>query len=167
VASDSPDAPAAPGVEVQPRPKAHRRKAAVTAPRAPAPAASADSPIVLEGRSFARALELWRARRDGPAALAALDEHQRRFPSGQMRAEAMVLRAEILLAAHRDREAMAALDQVALDRVPRARELHTLRGELRARFARCEDARTDLTPIAAGGADEHAKRAQVALGRCP
>jgi len=149
-----------------PRPAAHRR-ASVAAPRPEAPPAErSDSLIVLEGRSFARALELWRARRDAPAALAALDEHERRYAGGQMRAEALVLRAEILLAGRHEREALAALDQVSLDRVPRGRELRTLRGELRVRFGRCEEGRADLAPVARG-ADAHAARAREALVRCP
>ncbi len=149
-----------------PRGKPRRRAAIAASHSEAAPAEGSESRIVLEGRSFARALELWRARRDATAALAALDEHERRFAGGQMRAEALVLRAEILLTGGREREALAALDQVPLDEVPRGRELRILRGELRVRFGRCEQGRSDLGPVARG-TDAHAARAREALLRCP
>jgi hypothetical protein len=98
--------------------------------------------------------------------LVALDQHERRFAHGQMRVEASVLRAEILLAAGRQRDALAVLDRVPVDQVPRGRELRTVRGELRVRFGRCEEGRFDLTPIAAG-ADATAARAKKALAQCP
>jgi hypothetical protein len=140
---------------------AHRARRAAQPSTEPA-----ESPIVLEGRSFAQVLELWQARRDGNAALTALDAHERRFAGGQMRTEALVLRAEILLAGRREREALAALDRVPLDNAPRGRELRTVRGELRVRFNRCEEARVDLA-VVGRGADEYAARARAALVRCP
>jgi hypothetical protein len=130
-----------------------------------APTERPDSPIVAEGKSFAAVLSLWRQALDGPAALAALDAHERRFPAGQMALEARLLRAEILLAGHREAEALAILDKVSLVSVPRSRELRTLRGELRVKAGRCEDARADLDAIARG-ADSLARRAQNALGYC-
>lgn len=150
-----------------------RRRASATAPRAPrgAPHEGAlgeppESAIVAEGRSFARVLDLWRTRRDGPAALKALDAHDRSFSRGQMLMEARVLRAEILLATRREREALAVLDTVPVEQVPRGRELRTLRGELRARFGQCEAARADLAALEAGS-DATATRARAALARCP
>lgn len=145
---------------------AHKRVSAFAPRPKETPAEHPESPVVLEGRSFAHVLELWRARRDGTAALAALDAHDRRFAGGQMRTEALVLRAEILLAGRREREALGALDRVSLDDAPRGRELRTVRGELRVQFGRCEDARLDLAGVARG-ADGYAARARAALGRCP
>ena len=149
----------------RPRAMAHRRVSTPASRPQPQPPEPSESVIVLEGRSFGRALELWRARRDGKAALAALDEHDRRFAAGQMRTEAVVLRAEILLAARNERAALAALDRVALDNAPRGRELRTLRGELRVRFDRCQDARSDLE-VVARGTDVYAARAREALIPC-
>jgi hypothetical protein len=170
----------APSDETQSAPTrpAHRARRAMTRPMAPGPAPRPEAPpaepsaepaeslIVLEGRSFGQVLELWRARRDGTAALSALDAHDRRFAGGQMGTEALVLRAEILLAGRREREGLAALDRVPLDNAPRGRELRTVRGELRVRFDRCEDARLDLA-VVARGADGYAARARAALVRCP
>jgi len=143
-----------------------RRRASVAARRLPTAPDHAEAAIVLEGRSLAAILELWRTGHDVRAALAALDGHERRFGDGQMGVEARTLRAEILLAASRDAEALAVLDRLPLERVPRGRELRTLRGELRVRRGRCQDGRADLVPISQG-ADALATRAQAALVRCP
>jgi hypothetical protein len=124
-----------------------------------------ENPIVAEGKSFAAVLSLWHQAADGTAALAALGAHERRFPVGQMSLEARLLRAEILLAGHREAEALAILDKVALGNVPRGRELRTVRGELRIKAGRCADGRADLDAIARGS-DSLAERAQNALNYC-
>ena len=137
------------------------------APRANVPAAP-DSPIVREGESFATALRRWRRDRDGQAALAALDLHDRSFPGGQMALESRLLRVEILLSEHRDQDALAILDGLPLGKanLPRGRELLTVRGELRVKASRCEDGRADLAAVL-GGSDILAERARNALTHCP
>ena len=58
--------------------------------------------------------------------------------------------------------------EAALAGLPRARELETLRGELRAHAGRCRDARADLSPVlASGGTDDLSRRAARALATCP
>ena len=128
----------------------------------------AESPIAREGESFANVLRRWRQDHDGAAALAGLDIHERNFTDGQLALESRLLRVEVLLAEHREREALAILDRLPVDRgnVPRGRELVTLRGELRINAGRCQDGRADLVSIG-GGADALADRARHALARCP
>jgi outer membrane PBP1 activator LpoA protein len=134
----------------------------------PEPAAVPEGTIVAESRSFASALALWHRDHDAGAALAALDAHERRFPAGQIQLEARLLRAEILLASARDREALALLDQLGLGGVPRTRELRTVRGELRIKAGRCADGKTDLQAVLANGeSDAFAQRARRAIAACP
>ena len=53
-------------------------------------------------------------------------------------------------------------------RMPRARALETLRGELRAQADRCQDARIDLARVLSSTAlDDLGKRAARALATCP
>ena len=143
---------------------ANRRRHAAPATPAAATVAAA-SPIVAESRSFASALERWHRDHDAAAALAALDAHERRFPSGQIRLEARLLRAEILLASGRDGDALALLDQLALAGLPRARELRTVRGELRIKLGRCADGKADLQAVLAAGDGGSARAARAASDR--
>lgn len=144
-------------------------------PRAPSPPAAVEaeepapgSSITDESRSFLSALADWRRDHDGDAALAALDVHERRFPHGQIRWEARILRAEILLGQGRQREALAALEDVPLTGLPRGRELQTIRGELRVELRRCSEGRADLAAVLAGGsADDLGRRAARAMSACP
>jgi outer membrane PBP1 activator LpoA protein len=123
---------------------------------------------VAESRSFGAALEHWHRAHDGKAALAALDLHERRFPHGEFRLEAHLLRAEILLAGGQEREALALLDPLSLAGLPRARELRTVRGELRIMFGRCAEGRADLGAVLdEGTSDVLAQRARRALIDCP
>jgi hypothetical protein len=157
------------------RPLAAQRKVALgrpapaepTAPPAETPA-SAENPILAESQSFSAALARWHRARDARAALAALDAHEQRFPAGHLAVEARLLRAEILLAEGRERESLLLLDRVALAGSPRARELFTVRGELRIKFGRCQDGRADLDEVLAKGmADSFARRAAQTLAHCP
>ena len=85
-----------------------------------------------EARLLRRALEELRQERDPLEALAALDEHRSRLPAGVLRADADILRVEVLLALDRDGEALALLERLDLSGTPRAEELRVTRGELRA-----------------------------------
>jgi hypothetical protein len=85
-----------------------------------------------EARLLRRAIEELRQERAPLAALAALDEHRARFPAGVLRADADVLRVEILLALDRDQDALRLLERLDLAATPRGAELQVTRGELRA-----------------------------------
>ncbi len=79
-----------------------------------------------------------------------------------------MLRTEILLASGRDADALALLDPLALAGLPRARELRTVRGELRIKLGRCADGKADLQAVlVAGTADPLAQRARRAIASCP
>jgi hypothetical protein len=149
-----------------------RRIARVEPPPSSAPTVKEALPpegaLSVEARSLADALARWR--RDGKAeqALALLAEHDRRFPRGALGIEAKVARAEILLGLSRKPQALAVLDSLTLASLPRARELETLRGELRAQAGRCTEARADLARVLSiTQGDELGRRASRALSTCP
>jgi hypothetical protein len=163
-------------VALAPAPSQHepapRRIARVEPPPVVAPslkeALPAEGALSVEARSLADALARWR--RDGKAeqALALLAEHDRRFPRGALAIESKVARAEILLGLARKPAALAVLDSLTLETLPRARELATLRGELRAQAGRCREARVDLEPVLSiTKSDELGRRAARALTICP
>jgi hypothetical protein len=117
---------------------------------------------------LANALARWRRDGQGEAALALLIAHERRFPRGGLSIESRIARAEILLALDRRNQALAVFDSLTLTNLPRARELETLRGELRAQDGRCQEARADLARVlAGGGADDLSRRAARAMASCP
>jgi hypothetical protein len=151
--------------------KAVRRTIAVrslveSSPQQVAPAITED-PALAESQSFAAAIERWHKHRDSDGALGALDAHERRFPSGSLIVEARVLRAEILLSLGREQESLRLLDRVRLEGSPRARELFTVRGELRVKAGRCAEARADLDAVLREGANDGlSMRATQALGHC-
>jgi hypothetical protein len=141
-------------------------------PSASAPAAASvddrRGQLSAEARSLSDALARWRRHGDAESALALLAAHDRRFADGALAVEAKVARAEILLAVGRRAPALAVLDSLSLAGLPRARELATLRGELRAEAGRCPEARADLGPVLEATAqDDLGRRAVNALGRCP
>jgi hypothetical protein len=126
------------------------------------------NPIVEESRSFASVIEPWHRTHDGSATLSLLDVHERRYPSGYMRLESRMLRAEIYLMQGRESEALSILDTLSLAGIPRARELRTVRGELRIRAGRCAEGKRDLVDVLEKGlADSLAKRAAQAISHCP
>lgn len=137
---------------------------AATPVEAPPP----EGALSVEARSLADALARWR--RDGKAeqALALLADHDRRFPRGALGIESRVAQAEILLGLARKAQALAVLDSLTLGSLPRARELATLRGELRAQVGRCPEARVDLARVLSiTENDDLGKRAARALATCP
>jgi len=140
-------------------------------PQAPVPTlsvAKAQNPIVAESQSLASVIEPWHRTHNASTALALLDAHEQRYPNGNMRLETRVLRAEIYLAQGRETEALAVLDSVALSGIPRARELQTVRGELRIKAGRCPEGKRDLSDVLEKSvADSLAKRAAQALHHCP
>lgn len=157
----------------EPRPQpASRRVARVEESSPPAPASKAMAPsegaLSIEARSLAEALARWRLDGQAEAALMLLGAHERRFPHGALAVESKVARAEILLAMSRREQALLVLDSLDLASLPRARELQTLRGELRVEAGRCQEARGDLSLVLpASAADSLGKRASLALAKCP
>ncbi len=127
-----------------------------------------ENPIVAESRSFASVIEPWHRTHDAGVTLALLDAHERRYPSGHMRLESRVLRAEIYLSQGRERDALAVLDSLSLSGIPRARELRTVRGELRIKAGRCGEGKRDLGEVLERSvADALATRAVQAMSHCP
>ena len=135
---------------------------------APARSEAEEASIVAESRAFATVIESWHRQHDAGAALGLLDAYEQRYPAGDMRLEARILRAEIYLAQGQSALALAALDGLSLRGIPRARELQTLRGELRVKAGRCREARADLGGVLEKSmTDALAKRATQALAHCP
>jgi hypothetical protein len=173
----APRSPIQEGETPEPRQEAARARDGLPGDAPPALARPGDAPgrprgpedaIVAESRAFAGIIESWRRQRDATMALGLLDAYERRHPAGVMRPEARVLRAEIYLAQGRPKAALSVLDAMALSGIPRARELQTVRGELRAKAGRCREARTDLVNVLKESrADDLAGRASRALDHCP
>jgi hypothetical protein len=135
---------------------------------APLPVGKEENPMVAESRSFASVLEPWHRTHSPGTVLALLDAHERRYPSGHMRLESHVLRAEIYLAQGRESEALSVLDALALSGIPRGRALQTVRGELRIKAGHCAEGKRDLGDVLEKGvADALAKRAAQAISHCP
>jgi hypothetical protein len=73
-----------------------------------------------------------------------LQEHARVYPHSDFAGERSALEVEALLALHRDREALARLDGMALGEMPRSGERFVVRGELRATAKRWLEASDDF-----------------------
>ena len=114
----------------------------------PAPAGGAGP--LSEPRLLADARARLQTGRDAQGALALVAEHRRRFPRGALALEARITEVEALVSLGRRREALAVLELLSLDRLPRAAELGVLRAELRAEAGRPGDAIADFTPCADG-----------------
>jgi hypothetical protein len=137
-------------------------------PPTEAPAPGGEDPVVAESRAFATVIESWRRQRDAGTALVLLAAYDQRYPSGHMRLEARVLRAEIYLVQGKSDAALSVLDVISLAGLPRARELATVRGELRAKAGRCREAKADLGNVLESSlTDALARRATQALAHCP
>lgn len=118
-----------------------------------------DPPVAVttpdEHAYLSRALRVLRDDRNATAALAVLDEYVTRFPHRALDLEAGMLRAEALLSLGRTRDALAALDGLPMQSLPKRDGRLALRGELRAAAGRFQDAIADYDAILAraGGAD--------------
>jgi hypothetical protein len=138
---------AAPAVEAPPE---EPPQAAAPAPP-PGPAVvparaerAAKSAPPSEAALLAHALSELRQRKNPGAALAMLDQHDRQFPRGLLRAEALRARAEALIASNDLEGALALLDsQGPLADLPGA-DLLLARAELRASKGRYQEAVADF-----------------------
>jgi hypothetical protein len=159
-------APRAPVAPEAPAPAPAPAVSAVAAPEplpATRPAASAHRSRAVEGppppseaAALADAFHELRARGDATAALRALDEYERRFPSGALASEASIARAEALLALDRRREALPLLDGLEASGATPTRDVRITRGELRAEAGRCPDAVRDFDAVLVVGAGDAA-----------
>ena len=158
----------APATVTEARPAALARRGPRPEALLPQAPPAEESLVSSEARSLADALTRWRRDDQAEAALALLSAHDRRFPHGALAVESRVARAEILLTLGRKGEALTVLDRLALTGLPRARELQTLRGELRAQVGRCAEARFDLSAVIEVTPDDDlGRRATRALAKCP
>ena len=173
----APPPPVVPSLAAPPRdhttPRAHHartgaggavaRQSAEVARPSPAPA----SPLS-EARLLADARTRLQAEHDARGALALVAEHKQRFPKGALVVEARVTEVESLVTLGRRAEALAVLDALSLDKLPRAAELGVLRGELRAEAGRQRDAIADFAPCAAsaGCRPETEERALYGRASC-
>jgi hypothetical protein len=98
----------------------------------------------------AAALAQLRVDGDAAGALGLLAEHRRRVPHGALAPEALMAEVEALLALDRRREALRALDTLAIGPIPRGDALAVLRAELRAGAGRCAEAIADFNRCAVG-----------------
>ena len=131
-----------------------------------APTTSSEGPA--EAFLVAGALRSLRSDHAPLDALAKLDEHDRRFPSGALRREGALARVEALLGLGRHEEALIVLESLTLAPVGTDRKVRLARGELRADRGRCASAIEDLSAILEGSAtnDDIAARALHGRARC-
>jgi hypothetical protein len=160
----TPETPPATPVEVEPppAPSPHRqaaRPAAVVTPPPPPPPSEAG---VLAG-----AFHELRSSGDARAALRALDDYDRRFPTGALRGESRIARAEALLALDRRREALPLLDGLEATGAALTRDVRVARGELLAEAGRCPEAVGDFDAVlAASAGDASGGRALYGRASC-
>ena len=93
---------------------------------------------------FGQAMRKLRMESDPAAALSAVQEHARAYPRSSLAGERSAIEVEALLALHRDREALARLDAMAIEDLPRSGERFVVRGELRAAARRWHEASDDF-----------------------
>jgi TolA-binding protein len=120
---------------------------AATEPPPLAPVPPAD-----EAQLVARAFRSLRTDGDAAAAIAALDEHDRRFGAGALTTEATLARVEALLVQGRTAEALPPLLAIRGTPAGRTAEVRAARAELLARADRCDEAAPDLDALLAPGA---------------
>ena len=116
---------------------------------------------------MARAFRALRSQRNPVAALATLDDYQRRFPAGALRAEARLARVEALLALGRAPEALPLLMEAGADPadIEATREVRLVRAELLSQAGRCSDATHDFDALLAGEVARDAVTERALYGR--
>ncbi len=119
-------APLAPSVTASVAPDVHDKP--VSTPQ-PTPRSTSSS-LQLESQALARAVAALRREGKPDRALALLDEYRDAFPRGALSLEASVVRVDALMALGRRREALAVLERLPLDKMPRGVELRKLRDNL-------------------------------------
>jgi hypothetical protein len=164
----APQPPAPPATPAVSAPYAAPGAPAVRPPiAAPAPpaAAPAPPPALTDQALFGQALRKLRKENDATSALALLREHAGAYPGSALAGERSALEVEALLALHRDRDALALLDGMALDELPRSGERFVVRGELRAAARRWREAEADFDRALAGVSGSPAWHERALWGR--
>ncbi len=139
----------------------------------PAPSPKvAPTPVVLsksvesdEHMALGRALRRLRHDHDAEGALTILGDLARSHPGGSLALERGNLEVEALLTLGRDEQALARLDGMALDELPRGAERRVVRGELRARARRWAEARDDFEHALSQASGQPAWRERALWGR--
>ena len=124
--------------------------------------------VVAESRLLAGALQDLRQRHDAQAALAALDDYERRFPAGVLAPQAAAARIDALLALGRRAGAIRGSRRSRSMICRAALGLRTLRGELRAGRGELGAALDDFTAVLtlAGARSSVVERALYGRGSC-
>ena len=143
----------APAVAAASRPPSEPTPAPLLAPDAvtssrsaaadPTPGAAAPG----ESDLLARAFKALRVAHNSQQALAALDEHQRRFPAGALRGEACLARLEALLASGRKTDALALIASSEASGIALSPDMRLTRAELLAESNRCDQAMADFDEL--------------------
>ena len=126
----------------------------------PTKTAFSDASHSAEAALLSDAVRALRRLRDPRLALARLDEHAARFTTtGRFAREALLARIEAHLALAQRNEALAILEPLAINTIPRPRPLYLLRGDLRAADGRCQAALPDFDAAMSAASDDTAERA--------
>jgi hypothetical protein len=155
--------------EAAPLPEMPRARPAVGPVAAPPTPESAvvESPAAEEARLLNAAFHALRAESRADAALAALDDYERRFPSGLLGREARLARVEALLALGERARALAVLDPLDADGAALPRAARVARGELRVEAGRCAEAAPDFAAaLASSDEGDAGARALHGLASC-
>ena len=134
------------------------------APQAVLPATPAPAPPrpAMDGERASFAAALARVRSAPAEALALLEAHLARFPSGPTRFDAERVRVAVLLKLDRAPEALGALDRIEGPTT----ELRVMRAELRADAQRCEEAIGDFGAVLSADEDRFVERALFGRAMC-
>jgi len=130
-------------VDGGPRARSQRARVAPTVP-------SLDPAAHSEAAEIATAFRQLRSAGDPAAALRTLDRYQVDHPTGALRSEARVARAEALIELGRRREALPLLDEIDGRSGPPTRNVRLTRAELHAEMGQCRRARADFDVLADG-----------------
>jgi hypothetical protein len=131
-------------------PAAVRMNLPVPRPPGHAPA----SPPATEAGLLAAAFRQLRSAGDASTALRSLDEYDRRFPAGLLRAEAKIARAEALIALGRRSEAVPVLSGIEDSGGALSRPVRITRAELLAENGRCVEALADFDGLLSSAAPD-------------
>jgi hypothetical protein len=134
--------------------------------KVPSPVPVEPSPLARESALLTDALKRLHQSHDPRGALALLDDYAHRFPAGALANEGRIARLDALLALGKRGEALHVIESIDLSGVPRAGELTTLRGELRAEAGRCREAIADFDHVLGKSEGRIEERALYGRGAC-